>query len=63
MTPQQPGHQFQGPQPPVSEPVADQPFATSPQTAAAPPPPASLSDIFAALHRAPGSDRAEETPQ
>ncbi|WP_419757625.1 hypothetical protein [Acidisoma sp.] len=49
------------PMPPQPEP--DQPVAAPPQAEAAAPAPESLSDIFAALHRAPGADRREETPQ
>jgi len=43
---------------PMAEPVATPPEAAT----APPPPPATLSDIFAALHRAPGTDHGEETP-
>jgi hypothetical protein len=66
------------PMPAQPEPAAEQSMAASPQpaqmperpiaapaeaAAAAPaPPPATLSDIFAALHRAPGTDHGEGTP-
>ena len=55
------------PQPPMLPPQPGTPpeqgMATTPAAeATAPLPPASLSDIFAALHRAPGTDRDKEAP-
>ena len=49
--------------PPQPGPGPDQPIGVSPQAEAAVPAPESMSDIFAALRRAPGTDRVEETPQ
>jgi hypothetical protein len=51
-----------GYEPPAATPPPPEVKAEAPPPPAPLPPPSNLSDIFAALHRAPGTDRGDETP-